>query len=70
MGGEKLNRCACGAEPKMRAVQVAEDAVETWVDCMCGRETERIEDAYADRPTAAWIWNKGAIIQPRASDHG
>lgn len=57
-----LRPCECGGTPKTRTRQVAEDAVETWVECIrCDRRTDEIEDAYADHATAAWQWNKGAL---------
>lgn len=55
----KLNPCACGAKPRFRSSQVAEDSVDSWIECSCGRRTEAVEDAYADYGTAAWLWNSG-----------
>jgi len=53
-----LNRCRCGRMPGIRTARVAEDAVETWVQCPgCGATGERIEDAYSDPGTAADDWN-------------
>ena len=74
-----LKRCACGQAPKLEVVRVAEDAMETWVQCKCGARTQEIEDAYADYDTAAWQWNRGdrsvTPAEPNAgvgaiSDHG
>ena len=57
-----LRQCECGGRAKVHAVQVAEDAMETWVACTrCDRRTEEIEDAYADHATAEWQWNRGAL---------
>lgn len=63
-----LRPCECGGTLKTRTQQVAEDAVETWVECTrCARRTEEIEDAYAaDHATAEWQWNKGALKAERA----
>jgi len=61
-----LKRCPCGGSPKFYAVQVAEDAVESWVECpRCNAATDRIEDAYSDRPTAEWQWNRGDALKPQ-----
>lgn len=57
---DQLKRCACSKMPRVRTARVAEDAIETWVECACGARTEEIEDAYSDAPTAIWQWNKGA----------
>lgn len=55
-----LRACICGGKPRCRSVQVAEDAVDTWVECgSCNRKTDYIEDAYSDRATAEWQWNRG-----------
>jgi hypothetical protein len=61
MAGEiHLKRCACGQAPKVETARVAEDAVETWVECGgCGARTEAREDAYADYDSAAADWNAG-----------
>ena len=53
-----LRLCDCGAKPKYHAPQIAEDAVESWVECgKCGARTEEIEDAYGDYDTSAYNWN-------------
>ncbi|HEV7285619.1 MAG TPA: hypothetical protein VGN75_12245 [Kaistia sp.] len=50
--------CDCGGKAEIYTARVAEDAEEAWVSCAsCGLETERIEDAYADRIGAAADWN-------------
>jgi len=44
--------------PGLRSARVAEDAVETWVQCPgCGATGERIEDAERDDTAAAAAWN-------------
>jgi hypothetical protein len=49
----------CGGTPKPRSSQVAEDVTETWVECAdCQVQTDRIEGAYSDHPTAAQFWNR------------
>jgi hypothetical protein len=46
--------------PGFRTCRVAEDAIETWVQCPgCDARTPVIEDAYSDCPTAAAQWNAG-----------
>jgi uncharacterized C2H2 Zn-finger protein len=46
--------------PGVRTYRVAEDAVETWVQCPgCDARTPVIEDAYSDHATAAAQWNAG-----------
>jgi Lar family restriction alleviation protein len=48
----------CGGEARAKAARIAEDAIETWVECgSCGARTEATEDAYSDHATAAMIWN-------------
>ena len=62
----KLNRCRCGRMPGVRTLRVAEDAIETWVQCPgCGARTPEIEDAYPDPNTAAAQWNAGRGCKPR-----
>lgn len=52
------DRCKCGRMPAVRSARVAEDAVETWVQCPgCGAVGERIEDAFRDDATAIANWN-------------
>ncbi|KFG90749.1 hypothetical protein BV98_001461 [Sphingobium herbicidovorans NBRC 16415] len=56
----KLNRCRCGRMPGVRTCRVAEDAIETWVECAgCRARSPKIEDAYADPESAAAQWNSG-----------
>jgi hypothetical protein len=56
-----LGPCACGKGwPMVRNCQVAEDCVETWVECAsCGTHTDYIEGAYSDPYQAIDCWNKG-----------
>lgn len=52
------DRCKCGRMPAVRSARVAEDAVETWVQCPgCGAVGERTEDAVRDDATAIDLWN-------------
>ncbi|WP_152664048.1 hypothetical protein [Sphingomonas sp. SRS2] len=52
------DRCRCGRMPSVRALRVAEDAVETRVQCPgCGAVGEEVEDAYRDDATAIDLWN-------------
>lgn len=56
----RLHPCDCDGAPRVRTDRVAEDAIETWVECgSCGARTEEIEDAYSDAPTAAANRNAG-----------
>lgn len=54
-------RCDCGQWPRFSCVQVAEDAVESWFHCTgafgCGKAGPVVEDAWADRDTAASKWD-------------
>ena len=60
----QMRPCECGGAPKVRTAQVAEDVVETWVECRrCDRRTEEIEDFRADYATAEWQWNRGDLKQ-------
>jgi hypothetical protein len=63
----RLNRCACGRMPAVRAMRVAEDAMSTWVQCpdrRCGAVGEDIEDAYRDDATAIELWNRKGGRKP------
>ena len=52
-------RCACGRMPAVRAIRVAEDAIETKVQCPgCGAVGDEVEDAMRDDATAIGIWNR------------
>ncbi len=62
---DALNRCSCGGAPTVRNAQVAEDCVETWVECAsCGKHSDYIEDAYSDPDTAVMCWNAGEHFAP------
>lgn len=55
-----LNRCRCGRMPAVRTRRVAEDAIETWVECAGCRATgPEIEDAYRADADAIDQWNAG-----------
>jgi hypothetical protein len=56
-----LRTCPCGGRRlRIRNEQVAEDCVETWVECAdCQRTSERVEYPYADAEGAACSWNAG-----------
>ena len=58
----QMRLCECGGLPKVHTERVAEDLIETWVQCnRCPRRTEEIEDAYPDYGTAEWQWNRGDL---------
>ncbi|MFW2829892.1 hypothetical protein [Sphingomonas sp. ID0503] len=60
----KPTRCACGRVPGVRCARVAEDIVETWVQCPgCAATGDRIEDAYRDDATAIADWNSNGGIK-------
>lgn len=61
-------RCPqCGGEDlKLKANQVAEDAVETWVQCACGATGEGVEDAFSDPAGAVAQWNRYPVEAARA----
>jgi hypothetical protein len=52
--------CFCGSENVgVEYARVAEDSVETWVECAdCGAVGERTEDAFADDCAAVDLWNQ------------
>ena len=65
----------CGQWPRFLCYQSAEDSVTSWFACSatpipgggatgCGRAGPECEDAYSDRATAAWLWDR-AIRQAR-----
>ena len=59
---------ACNGEQlKLKANKVAEDAVETWVECACGARGECVEDAYSDPEGAIAQWNRFPVEQARAA---
>ena len=62
----RLKACPCGStDLKCDNMQVAEDAVETWIECnACGRTSEEVEDAYSDPQGAADQWNRGYFRKP------
>jgi Lar family restriction alleviation protein len=61
----------CGGKPVMRDQQVAEDCVETWVECDdCEASTARIEGAYSERPAAAAYWNQRSNAGVEGSKNG
>lgn len=63
-GAMQMRLCECGGLPKVHTERVAEDLVETWVQCSrCPRRTEEIEDFRADYATAEWQWNRGDLIE-------
>lgn len=56
----------CGRAPVPRTRQVSEDVVESWFECkVCGRQSEHVEDAYADLATAQSTWNSERYEPPR-----
>lgn len=58
MTAVKLTACSCGGKGRVVAQRVAEDLMETWVQCQsCGWCAGEVEDAYSDPGTAAWNWN-------------
>lgn len=63
MSDVTVKRCDCGGQPSGMSAQVAEDAVEAWIECgFCGAKTGSVEDAYADWATAAMFWNRGERV--------
>ena len=63
MTGQALpERCRCGSNNVgVETARVAEDAVETWVECAdCGKRGEVTEDAYANPCGAVHLWNAAA----------
>lgn len=57
----KARRCPCGSgDLKVVANQVAEDCVETFLECnACGRSGEAFEYPYRNAQGAADLWNAG-----------
>jgi len=61
----KLNECVCGGTAKFRSSQIAEDYVNSWVECSsCGLMTDACEDNFADKETPAALWNAGKATFP------
>jgi Lar family restriction alleviation protein len=60
----------CGGKAVMHDQQVAEDCVETWVECDdCGVRTDPVEGAYSERPAAAYSWNRRAPLGDTKRDY-
>jgi hypothetical protein len=66
---DEIEKCSCGGSPVVRMARGGEDTMETWVECPhCGTHTDYVEDAYADKGTAIWLWNDGERCDPRAPE--
>lgn len=79
MAEEPSERCLCGRWPRFACVQTSEDYVSSWFSCPtgqripgggtrgCGRQGPEVEDNFAQRSTAAMLWDRSIREARRGS---